>query len=186
MSMEASDKSGGPIPHQPASKGETSTAGTDLAHGKKFVSTGSEFVRTGEISMEDNELQIAYDSFGKSHEVFIISQDLRQIIRSRLAPAAPVYEMRDRADGRNDRVKIGYGARTVSGKAFKVSTTTSGGDLLVPWSTFLKVVNGSQESAVLSRLNNKSGDGPRGPVPSSDGGIREGLAADSAPERISA
>ena len=36
-----------------------------------------------------------------------------------------------------ERIKIGYAVRSACGKALKISTTTSGGDLLVPWSSFL-------------------------------------------------
>ena len=131
----------------------------------KIVSTGSPFVRAGSVSMENAAVRIDYEAFGQSHTVFIGLKDHTQLIRDRFAPAAPVKESRTGTDGKEECVKIGYAARTASGKALKVNTIHSGGDLVVSWGNFLKVVKGSLRTTSISRIAGGPQRQPPKPAP---------------------
>ncbi|MGB8219239.1 MAG: hypothetical protein WCE46_02515 [Methanoregula sp.] len=170
--METSEQNGSPLPRLEA-KG-TGTA-TQVSRSDLKISTGSPFMHCGKIEMLQQDLRISYDSFGASHEVFISSEDLGPLVRDRFAPPARVMEIRSAAGGAQERIKIGYAARSVSGKALKISTTTSGGELMAPWSSFLKVVNRKARSVPVSRIaaGAPQVQVPQRPGPSHD--IREGL-----------
>ncbi len=142
----------------------------------KIIVVGSPFVRTGSILMENQALRINYDSFGKSHTAFIEPQNLNLLVRDRFAPAAPVRQIRMGVDGAEITEKIGYATRTVSGKALKISTSTSGGDLVVSWTSFLHVVNRKVRSVTISRIRNSALEAPGAAFPFPGRSIREGLA----------
>jgi hypothetical protein len=125
--------------------------------------------------MESQALRISYDSFGKSHIAFIGMQDLNILTRDRFAPAAPVKQIRQGVDDTEVTEKIGYASRTVSGKALKISTTTSGGDMVVSWNNFLQVVNGKVRSAPISRIKKSAIEVPGPSSPAHGRNIREGL-----------
>jgi hypothetical protein len=172
MSQETSERNEGPV--SAAGNEGMGTVNNVPQAEKKIVAIGSSFVRTGSIQMVDRALRIDYEAFGKSHSALIGPQDLQQIIRNRFAPAAPVKEIHRDSSGTETSDKIGYACRISSGKALKISTTTSGGDLVVPWSGFLKVVDGRIRSAQLSRLVIPEAP-PRQPSPTPARDIREGL-----------
>jgi hypothetical protein len=169
---ETSEKDGAPAP-QLAGMG-TGNAGTASQHTQKIISAGSPWQRCGKITLENDTLKIVYESFGKDHAVYIAAGDLQRMVKDRWFPPAPVQESREQPDGAVILQKIGYACRSVSGKAIKINTTTSSGDLSCPWSSFLSVVNGRAKGAPISRLNAGEcpASGPR--VPASQG-IREGL-----------
>jgi len=170
---EASGKDGAPAP-QLAGMG-TGNAGTASQHAQKTVSAGSLWQRCGKITLENNTLKIVYESFGNDHAVYIAAGDLQRMITDRWSPPAPVQEAREQPDGAVILQKIGYACRSVSGKALKINTTTSGGDLSCPWSSFLSVVNGKAKGAPVSRLNAGEHSAP-GPRAQAAQGVREGLA----------
>jgi len=170
--VESSERNDGPI--SAAGNEGMGTVNSVPQAEQKIVTIGSPFVRTGSIQMVDRALRIDYEAFKESHCAFIGPQDLQQLIRNRFAPAAPVKEIHRDSSGTETSDKIGYACRTSSGKALKISTTTSGGDLVVPWSGFLKVVDGKIRSAQLSRLV-IPGAPPRQPKPAPAKDIREGL-----------
>lgn len=124
--------------------------------------------------MENQALRIEYDAFNERHVAYVDMKDLQQIARNRFAPAAPVKKIRTGVDGSEVCEKIGYACRTSSGKAVKVSTTTSGGDLTVPWTTFLQVLNGKIKQAPIFRIRVSEALKRPAPAPARD--IREGLA----------
>ena len=130
------------------------------ASGPVVVIIGSPFVRTGSIEMVNAALRIDYKSFGEDHSVFIGMMDLQRLVRDRFAPAAPVKQTRQGIDGSEITEKIGYACRTVSGKALKISTSTSGGDMMVPWTSFLQVLNRKIRSATISRIRSGALDSP--------------------------
>ena len=119
--------------------------------GKKNTA-GSPFVKTGKAQLSHHALRIDYQSFGAEHSVYIGMVDLDRIIKSRFEPAAPVKECRKETDGTDTSVKIGYACRTASGKALKINTVHSGGDLLLPWLILLEIVNHKRNSAPVSRI----------------------------------
>jgi len=170
--METSERNGGPVPRLEA-KG-TGTTNSVPQSGQKIIVIGSPFVRTGSIQMVHRALRIDYEAFNESHCAFIGPQDLQQLVRDRFAPAAPVKEIHRESSGTETSYKIGYGCRTASGKALKISTTTSGGDLVVPWSSFLKVVDGRIRSTPISRIAVPEVP-PRQPAPAPARDIRHGL-----------
>ncbi|MHB8162793.1 MAG: hypothetical protein ACYDDV_00415 [Methanoregula sp.] len=174
MLMETSEQKGAPAT-RPASEG-TGSANSVSPSAQKIVIIGSPFVRTGSIQMENTALRIDYESFGRSHMAFIEMQDLNLLVRDRFAPAAPVRQKRLGTDGSEIDEMIGYACRTVSGKALKVSTSTSEGDMIVPWAGFLQVVNLKIKSAAISRVNYSALESPGPALPSSGSNIREGLA----------
>ncbi len=119
---------------------------------EKKNTTGSPFVKTGKAELSNAALRITYEAFHESHDVYIGMTDLGKLIASRLAPAAPVKEIRKEQDGSETPQKIGYACRTTSGKALKINTIHSGGDLLLPWSNLLEIVNHKRGSAPVSRI----------------------------------
>lgn len=121
--------------------------------------------------MENQALRINYESFGTSHVAYIGMVDLQRLVRDRFAPAAPVKQVRPGLDGEEISEKIGYACRSLSGKALKISTTTSGSDLVVPWTAFLQVVNRKLARAAISRVTIP--EVPPRPVPVSN--INDGL-----------
>ena len=167
LSTETSDKSGGPIT---APGSQVTGAATEVSRWDPKISTGSPFVHCGKIEMLQQDLRIMYDSFGVMREVFILGEDLAPLVRDRFAPPAQVKEIRTKADSAQERVKIGYAVRSASGKALKIGTTTSGGELIIPWSAFLKVVSRKMRSVPVSRI----GGSEARLAPTSD--IREGLS----------
>jgi hypothetical protein len=144
-------KEDGARTQSPGSSG-TQCANNESTSAQKAVIIGSPFVRTGSIRIENQALRIDYEAFHERHSVFIGMKDLQQLARDRFAPAAPVKEIRPGADGSEVCEKIGYAARTASGKVLKINTIHSGGDLTVPWTTFLQVINGKIKSAPISRI----------------------------------
>jgi hypothetical protein len=140
----------------------------------KMVFRGSPFARCGHIVLEKDALKISYDAFGTNHIVFILGKDLRTLTGDRYAPPAPVHEIRKKPDGSVTAQKIGYAYRSVSGQSLVISTTTSDGDLVIPWSKLQQVVNREIRSALVSRIRDKAIIPPRPPVPACD--IRTGLA----------
>lgn len=134
--------------------------------------TCSPFVHTGKCELSGQALRITYESFKKNHVVYIGMTDLNELMRSRFAPAAPVKELRLDPDGVEISVKIGYACRTVSGKALKVNTSTSGGDLILPWSSLEKIWNHKVNSAPISRIRDGCPTPPAVPCKP----ITEGLA----------
>jgi hypothetical protein len=140
------------------------------------IITRSPFARAGSIRIENRALRIDYESFGNSYTVHIGPQDLNLLVRDRFAPAAPVRQMRKGIDGSEIDEKIGYACRTVSGKALKISTSTSGGDMIVPWNGFLQVVNHKIKSAAISRIKKEVLESPRSPPPKPSRNIQEGLS----------
>lgn len=172
--METSEKNGAPIT-RPASE-ETGSANNVSLFAQKTVITGSPFERIGSITLQDQKLRIGYRSFGQDHHVYIGAVDLNRLVRDRFAPPAPVKRVRDGIDGSEITEKIGYACRTVSGKALKISTTTSGGDMVVSWTTFLQVMNHKTRSAALSRIRNNAPEAPQPAPTTADCDIREGLA----------
>ena len=151
----------------------TGNAGTASQHRQKTVSAGSPWQKCGKITLENDTLKIVYESFGKDHAVYIAAGDLQRMIKDRWSPPAPVQEARDQPDGAVILQKIGYACRSVSGRALKISTTTSGGDLSCPWSSLLSVVDRRAKGAPVSRLN--AGECLPGPRVPTSPGIREGL-----------
>jgi hypothetical protein len=141
----------------------------------KVVLIGSPFIRTGSITMENQVLRISYDTFGTFYTAFIGTRDLQKMVRDRFAPASPVMQMRTGIDGAEVTEKIGYACRSVSGKALKISTSTSGGDLIVPWTRLLQVVNCKVRLASISRLNKCALECPGPSLPASRRSIRENL-----------
>jgi hypothetical protein len=118
---------------------------------------------------------ISYESFGMSHIVHIGAGDLQRLVRDRFAAPAPVMQIRKGVDESEITEKIGYACRTVSGKAIKIQTSTSGGDMVVSWTNFLQVVNGKVRTAAISRIKKDTLESP-GPALLSRSNIREGLA----------
>jgi hypothetical protein len=105
--------------------------------------------------------------------------DLSRIIQSRFEPAAPVKELRIGPDGVETADKIGYACRTASGKALKINTIHSGGDLILPWSSLMSVWNHKINSAPVSRISMPEAPRPatlRGQNVRAAGDIREGLS----------
>jgi hypothetical protein len=141
----------------------------------KIVVVRSPFIRVGSISMKNRDLRISYDSFGKTRSVIIAAQDLMTLVSDRLAPATQVLESNERPGGIVITFKVGYACRSVSGKALKISTTTSCGELMVPWANFLKVINGVTKTASVSRIEKQVMDCPPA-TPSSSRDIRAGLS----------
>jgi len=140
----------------------------------KMVFRGSPFARCGHIIMEGDALKIIYSAFGKDHTVFICEKDLQALTRDLYAPPVPVHEVRKSPDGAVTAQKIGHAHRSVSGQSLVISTTSSGGDLLTPWSRFKQVMDRRSRSALVSRIRDKAIIPPRPPVQAHD--IRAGLA----------
>ncbi len=173
MLQKTSETIGGPVPRLEAQG--TGSANSVSPSAQKIVLIGSPFVRTGTITMENRALRILYESFNDSHIALIEPRDLERLVRDRFAPPAPVKQIRKGIDGAEISEKIGYAVRTVSGKALKIQTSTSGGDMVVSWSTFLQVVNQKIRSANISRIKDKQPEAPKAaPVPAGRN-IRAGL-----------
>jgi hypothetical protein len=119
---------------------------------QKIVIIGSPFMKCGKAELLHASLHITYEAFKETHDVYIGMADLDQLIRSRFAPAAPVKECRKEQDDTETAVKIGYACRTTSGKALKINTIHSAGDLLLPWSNLLDIVSHKRNSAPVSRI----------------------------------
>lgn len=171
--MEISETNGSPVPRLEAQGPESANSVSPSA--QKIILIGSPFVRTGSITMENQVLWIAYQSFGKSHIAHIEARDLDRLVRDRFAPPAPVKQLRRGIDGTEVSEKIGYACRTVSGKAIKIQTSTSGGDMVVSWTSFLRVVNRKIRSAAISRIRSPAPEAPK-PIPiTAVCTIREGL-----------
>lgn len=173
MLEQTSEKNGAPIT-RPASD-ETESANSVSPFAQKTVIVGSPFERIGSIVMQDQKLRIGYRSFGQTHFVYIGTADLQRLVRDRFALPAQVVQTRDGIDGAEITEKIGYATRTTSGKALKISTTTSGGDLVVPWGRFVDVVNQKLKSTAISRLRTPAPEVPATPRPAPGRNIREGL-----------
>jgi len=139
-----------------------------------ITSPRSPFTRCGHISMKENALKISYDAFGINYIVFILEKDLQTLTGSRFAPPVPIHEIWQTLDGAVITQKIGYAHRPVSSNALVISTTTSDGDLVIPWSKLQQIVNRKRRSAPISRIKDKAIIPPRSPVPAHD--IRNGLA----------
>jgi hypothetical protein len=167
-------KDGGARTQSPGSSGNQ-CANNESTSAQKAVIIGSPFVRTGMIRMENQALRIDYDAFHEQHTVFIGMKDLQQLARDRFAPAAPVKEVRMGPDGTETCDKVGYAARTASGKAVKISTTTSDGDLIVPWTTFLQVLNYKIKQAPVSRIRIAEAPPKPAPAPAPARSIYAGL-----------
>jgi hypothetical protein len=174
MLQETSERNGAPIT-RPASE-EMGSANSVSTSAQKTVIIGSPFERIISITMQDQKLRIGYRSFGQDHLVYIGTVDLQRLVRDRFAPPAQVMQIREGIDGAEVTEKTGYACRTVSGKALKISTTTSGGDMVVPWSRFVDVVNHKIKSTAISRLRKSALEVPVTPRPVSLYNIREGLA----------
>lgn len=172
LQQETSETIGGPVPRLEAQGPGSANSVSPSA--QKIVIIGSPFVRTGSIRLDNAALRIDYQSFGKEHSAFIGMTDLQRLTHDRFAPPAPVKQTRQGIDGAEIPEKIGYACRTVSGKAIKIQTSTSAGDLVVSWTTFLQVVNHRLRSAAISRIKNNQPEAPR-PAPAAKN-IREGLA----------
>ncbi|NMB79287.1 MAG: hypothetical protein GYA23_09375 [Methanomicrobiales archaeon] len=144
---------------------------------QKTVSAGA-FQRAGSIGMQREALRISYESFNKSHVVYIGRGDLTRFVQNPLAGPAPVYETTINPDGSELYQKIGHAHQSMSGRALMICTSTSAGELTVPWSMFMAVINGRRGSSTISRVH----DRPRQqhpvavqrPVPASDN-LRSGL-----------
>jgi hypothetical protein len=173
MLQETSGRNDGPAPCLEA-KGAGSVNSVSPS-AQKIVVIGSPFVRTGSIRLDNTALRIDYQSFGKEHSAIIGMIDLQRLTRDRFAPAAPVKQIRQGVDDTEVTEKIGYASRTVSGKALKISTTTSGGDMVVSWNNFLQVVNGKVRSAPISRIKKSAIEVPGPSSPAHGRNIREGL-----------
>jgi len=145
----------------------------------KIVIIRSPFTRTGSIAMQNQALRITYDAFGKSHIAYIGMVDLQRLVRDRFAPAAPVKQTRQGIDGSEITEKIGYACRTVSGKALKISTSTSGGDMMVPWTSFLQVLNRKMRSVTISRIRARALESPGSFCQAPGRDIRAGIAGRS-------
>ena len=161
-------KDGGARTQSPGSSGNQ--CANNVSPYEKKNTTGSPFVHCGKAELSQNALYVNYESFGTNHDVLIGLQDLSQLISSRFAPAAPVKEIRTSTDGVKTAEKIGYACRTASGKALKINTIHSNGDLTLPWVNLLDIVNHKRNSAPVSRL--AIPEAPR-PAPARD--IRAGL-----------
>jgi len=170
---EETTKGNGARTLSPGSSGNQS-ANNVLSSDQKTVLIISPFVRCGFIQMENEALRIDYQSFGTDHTVFIGTVDLQHLVRDRFAPPAPVMQIRHGIDGAAEIVeKIGYAARTVSGKAIKIQTTMSGGDMIVPWTGFVHVVNKKIKSMAISRIRVPEAPRPAAPAPGRN--IQKGL-----------
>jgi hypothetical protein len=140
----------------------------------KMVFRGSPFARCGHITLEKDNLRISYDSLGINYTVFILEKDLRAFTGDRYAPPMPIHEIQQTPDGSGTIQKVGYAHRSLSGQALVIETTTSGGDLVIPWSKLQYVVNRKRKSAPISRIRDKAIIPPRPPAPTRD--ILNGLA----------
>jgi hypothetical protein len=156
---------GGPTP---ALEGRGSDTATKVSTSEK--KNFSPFVHTGKAELSHQALHVSYRAFNEDHDVYIGMTDLAQLMSSRFTPAAPVKEIRIDVAGVESTEKIGYAARTISGKALKINTIHSGGDLLLPWSNLAEIVNHKRNSAPVSRLVV-----PEAPKPAPARDIREGL-----------
>ena len=174
MNEEVTKYKGAPAT-RPASEG-TGSANSVSPSAQKIVIIGSPFVRIGSITMENRVLWISYESFGMSHIVHIGAMDLQRLVRDRFAAPAPVMQIRKGVDGSEITEKIGYACRTVSGKAIKIQTSTSGGDMVVSWTNFLQVMNGKVRSAAISRIKKDTLEVPGPAILTPGRNIREGLA----------
>lgn len=166
---EETTKADGARTLSPGSMG-TQCAGNVSTCGQKTVIIGSPFVRTGSIRMDHESLRIDYQAFGADHVAYVEMKDLQRLVRDRFAPAAPVKQIRLGIDGAEITEKIGHTARTSSGKAVKIQTISSGGDMVVPWTGFVQVVNKKIKSAALSRIRV-----PEAPQKAPERDIRAGL-----------
>ncbi|WP_048110855.1 hypothetical protein [Methanoregula formicica] len=174
LQQETSETIGGPVPRLEAQG--TGSAISVSPSAQKIVIIGSPFVRTGSIAMAGQALRIRYSAFDKTHEAIIETRDLERLVRDRFAPPAPVKQIRQGIDGTQVTDKIGYACRTVSGKALKIQTSTSDGDMVVSWTTLLQVVNQKIRSAHISRIKNNQPEAPRPAQVSVGRNIRAGLA----------
>jgi hypothetical protein len=157
-------------------KGTRTSANNVSTSEKKNIC--SPFMHCGRAQLSNAALRIDYEAFHEQHSVFIGMTDLNELVRSRFAPAAPVKETRIGPDGAETTTKIGYTCRTASGKALKINTIHSDGDLLLPWSNLQEIVNHKRNSAPVSRVRVPEAPRPAPrplSVPASRD-IREGLA----------
>lgn len=121
--------------------------------------------------MAKQALRVEYESFGKTHTCFISPTDIRALI-DKTMPATVVEISQEGIDGLPVIAQVGKAYRSRSGKALIINTSESGGDIMTPWTSFKKVIEGKVEKARLSRLNP-----PPKPQPQATAqGIREGLA----------
>jgi hypothetical protein len=165
-------ENGRPSPQLVGAGPSTAMSESTLEH--KMVFRGSPFDRCGHIIMEGDALKIIYSAFGKDHTAFICDKDLRALTGISYAPPVPIHEIQKSPDGTVTTQKIGYAHRSVSGQSLVILTTTSGGDLIIPWLNLQQVMNGKARSAQVSRIKDKAIVPPRPAVPASD--IRAGLA----------
>lgn len=152
----------GPIP-------SSSSQGTDAANTVSQSKTISTFTRCGSIALEKNALRIIYESFGTSHTVYISPAGIRSLIEKMMP--ADVEEVRTGIDGTEVVTQVGKAWRSRSGKALVITTSQSGGELMVPWTGFKKVIEKKVEKATVSRFNP-----PEKPRPRPSSALSQGLS----------
>jgi hypothetical protein len=92
------------------------------------VSPGPLFTRCGTVSLEGSSIKVTYEAGEVTHAVFVVNaRDLRH---NRDAVPVPVF-----ARGPQGFTKCGYAHRSLSGRAFIISTSNSLGDLMRSFKT---------------------------------------------------
>jgi len=110
------------------------------------TSSPGPFTRCGTVSLEDDAVKVTYDAGRVTHTVFIPNAgDLKG---NRDAVPVPVF-----ARGPEGSIKTGYAHRSLSGRAFMISTTTSGGELTIEWSALQRVIHQDRQQVPVFRLN---------------------------------
>jgi hypothetical protein len=108
--------------------------------------TAGPFTRCGTVSLEDSTVKVTYEADAVTHTVFI--RNARDLLHHRDACPVPVY-----ARGPEGFIKCGYAHRSLSGRAFIISTTTSQGDLTCEWSALQRIIHRECKQVPVSQLN---------------------------------
>lgn len=133
----------------------TTTADQISTQDHKIQCPASPFEPVGSLEMEQGSLRITYESFKQTRVVYIGKRDLARLLHNELEGPAPVHEVIRNPDGSEIYQKIGHAHRSISGNAFMIATTTSGGDLSAPWLAVMKVIGGRKKSCRISRVRDK-------------------------------
>jgi len=113
------------------------------------MKTPGPFTRCGTVSLEGGAVKVTYDADGGTHTVFI--PNARDLRHNRDAVPMPVF-----SQGPEGFIKAGYAHRSLSGRAFMISTTTSGGELTIEQADFQRVLHQDRQQVPVFRLNTPS------------------------------
>lgn len=149
-------------PKEAAGLPPATTPGKRTANNSKGVQTQSTFIKCGSLCLEKMAVKVTYESFNSTHTAFISVAGVRALIEKGIP--ADVSEVHEHPDGSVVISRVGTAKRSQSGRALVIDTTQSAGQLMTPWTQFLRVISGQVMKARISRLHQGIRPEPRTPA----------------------